>query len=107
MHKNILYFTLKFIPLVAAGSVLGAYLSKQSNLGKAPWYSSVIPSVLLSLVWGWMTLAKVPLVYASILYDVTVAVTFFLVFALMGEHIGWLQVLGLFFAILGTTLVSL
>lgn len=99
--------TLSSILLMVVVGVLGALLSKVINSGGLPWWCILLTSTPTGLVWGWMLRQKgASLVYLSTLHDVTIAIVYALVFWLLGESLGILQVLGILLAVVGTILVN-
>lgn len=86
----------------------GGYLTKQINRGAAPVWSAMVPSVLSGLLWGFMARQQTSLSLSllSIIYDITYAVSYVVVFVAMGDRLSPLQILGFIVALCGITMMS-
>jgi hypothetical protein len=99
-------FTLKsLLSLLFVGS-LGAIASKQINQGNFPWWSSIFISLISGLVWGWMASQRVSLIYASTLYDATMAIVYVITFICLGENVSLIQFWGIVLSIVGIILIN-
>ena len=105
--NNYDFFWFKSAFALSLVGLLGSRISKGINSGELMSYWYVIVSIMSGCVWVWMTRQKVSLVYASMFYDAVYAVSYMLGFWLLGETITWVQLFGIFLAMLGVALIGM
>lgn len=96
-----------FILLIFVG-LGGGYVTKLINRSAAPVWAAMVPSVLSGLLWGFMARQQTGLSLSllSIMYDITYAISYVVVFVMMGDKLTPLQVLGFFVALSGVAMMS-
>jgi len=99
-------FWIKAISMIVGSCLLGAWVSRLVNQGKAAWWWAAFPAILSGAIWGWMARQKVSLVHASVIYDVTMASTYVVSLWLLGEAVTPMQVLGIVLAVAGVGIMG-
>lgn len=87
-------------------SAVGAYISSLIAIKKASVYWAVMSSIFSGFIWGKMTQLNYQLSHMSILYDVTICLTYLFVFYILGDRLRPLQILGAALSIIGIILIS-
>ena len=94
--------------VLAIAGVLCAKVSKlvRNHAANPAWL--LVTTVLSSLVWMWMAKrGQMSLAYASVIYDVIYAATYFLALVYLGERPALLQWFGITLAVVGVVLAGL
>jgi drug/metabolite transporter (DMT)-like permease len=99
-------FWIKVSSFIFINSLIGAYLTKLIQAKAIPWYCTMITGSIAGLIWGYMSTSSKPLIYLSVLYDVLTAITYILVFILLGDKVTTTQFIGIVMSLIGIFLIS-
>jgi len=100
-------FVIFYTLLLVINSAAGAYISSLIAVKKASIFWAVLSSILSGYIWGKMTQLNYQLSYMSILYDVTICLTYLFVFYILGDRLRPLQILGTILSVIGIILISI
>jgi len=94
------YFTLFVL------GVLGAHITKKVQSGTWPMWSTIGPSILSGMLWGWIAQRSKSLSLMSVMFDVIYTAAFVFGFYLLGDRLTPLQVVGFIVSLIGVAMMA-
>ena len=95
-----------FIPVIAAISTIGAYVSWLARQGHAPLWAVPMATLLGGLLWTWtVKSSKGTLAQASMYYDVVMSVSYVATFLALGDRLSLKQGIGVVIAFMALLLL--
>lgn len=87
--------------------IIGAKVVKEISTGSLPWWAGVIVSVLSGIVWGYLNKNSFNLIKNLIVFNIVYSLAYLCGFALLGERLGWTQLIGFAISIFGVIVMNL
>ncbi|CAB4196598.1 hypothetical protein UFOVP1290_118 [uncultured Caudovirales phage] len=70
------------------------------------YYWAIVPAVLSGLIWGRMAQNKSNLIYSSVVFDVTLSISYVVALRYFGERLSPMQCVGALVSIFGIFLIG-
>jgi len=92
--------------VLSTTAFVGAFVSKQINLGKINMLWALLVSLVVGLQWAWLVKNSTAPIVSAVAFDVVYSTSFVLGFVVLGERMSALQAVGFALTVAGMAMMS-